>query len=141
MILVADDDADDRMLAEEAFAACDVTTEFVADGNELLAALRTHAGTGPPTVVLLDLNMPRMDGREALTAIRNDPRLATTPVVVLTTSRSTTDVEDLYRRGANAYHLKPDSFDELLALAEAVSTYWLSVAVTPGPERAQGHVV
>lgn len=131
-IIVAEDDVDDRFLIEDAFRenAVKHNLQFVEDGEELLELLRgtgryaKESGDVTPTLVLLDLNMPKMDGREALKEIRSDGELNCIPVVILTTSISDDDINNAYSSGANSYIPKPASFDDMLQLTRVISTYW-----------------
>ncbi|MEO0564020.1 MAG: response regulator, partial [Chloroflexota bacterium] len=121
-IVMADDDEDDRILAQAAFeeSALRNAVDFVEDGEELMAYLRREGpyehlrNTPLPGLVLLDLNMPRKDGREVLQEIRSDERLKRIPVVVLTTSQQQEDVIRSYGLGANSYITKPVTFDGLV---------------------------
>lgn len=138
-ILMADDDADDCALMRDAFreAGIDGRLEVVGDGEQLLAYLRRSAaerGREPgmqPAFVLLDLNMPNKDGREALAEIRADPALCHVPVVVFSTSSHPRDVLGSYRAGANSYIVKPSSYAEISRLARELSQYWLSTVRLP----------
>lgn len=141
-ILVADDDADDRMLIKEAFIESKLTNElnFVTDGVELMEYLR-HEGkyqdrvSAPrPGLILLDLNMPRMDGREALSALKDDPHLKNIPVVVLTTSRADEDILRTYDLGVSSYISKPVSFEGLLEVVKVLSAYWIQIVELPRSE-------
>ncbi len=135
IILVADDDSDDRMLAHEALAEnkLDHDLHFVKDGEELLDYLYrrgdyTSGDKSPrPGLILLDLNMPRKDGRTALKEIKADPNLRTIPVVILTTSKSGDDIYRTYDLGANSYIVKPASFDELVNVMNALGKYWFEI--------------
>lgn len=136
-ILIADDDGEDRHLMEEAFKTAKVPSEttFVGNGVELLECLR---GAGDwdgrpvrPDLILLDLNMPRKDGRECLVELKNDPGLGAIPVIVLTTSSSPEDVASSYRAGASSYVTKPTSFGGLIEQLDALCAYWSSVVVLP----------
>jgi two-component system, response regulator len=138
-ILVADDDPDDRALARDAFIEARVPNriDFVEDGEELLAYLR-HEGRyadarefPAPGLILLDLNMPRLGGREALAEIKSDPALRHIPVVVMTTSKSTDDVVGSYQSGSNSYITKPTSFQSLLDVVRALRRYWMEVVDLP----------
>ena len=146
-ILLADDDADDRMLVRDALADCGITDQlrFVEDGDALLAYLHRSGpyaapGQAPtPSVILLDLNMPKKDGREALYEIKLDPELAKIPVVVLTTSRSPEDMRHSYALGANAVVVKPVTFDGLVNLMQMLVAAWLNTSSRPdiaGEEQA-----
>jgi CheY-like chemotaxis protein len=135
-ILVAEDDADDRVLLADAFAESGVvvTLDFVPDGVELLAYLTRHdadPSLGLPDLVLLDLNMPRMDGREALRSIREHERLRHLPVIILTTSTAELDIRVSYQLGANSYVTKPRRFDELIAVLRSLERYWMDIARLP----------
>jgi two-component system, response regulator len=135
-ILVAEDDADDRVLLADAFAESGVvvTLDFVADGVELMEYLvrcDADASHGLPDLVLLDLNMPRMDGREALRAIREHERLRHLPVIILTTSKAELDICVSYQLGANSYVTKPRRFDELIAVLRSLERYWMDIARLP----------
>ena len=143
-ILIADDDPDDRMMIEEAFEENRLANElnFVADGEELLAFLHRegkyakHAGKPYPGLILLDLNMPRKDGREALKEIKADPRLCRIPVVVLTTSRAEEDVVRTYGLGVSSFITKPVGFGELVEAVSVLCRYWIQIVELP-PECSQ----
>src|SRR3954463_90101 len=137
-ILMADDDADDRLLAKDALAECNLVNEllFVENGEELLDFLHRRGkfsgSTIPrPGLILLDLNMPRKDGREALREIKLDPELRKIPVVVLTTSKADTDISKIYELGANSFISKPVTFDSLVNVMKIISSYWLGVVELP----------
>ena len=141
MIVFAEDDPDDRMLLEEACAEdpLDYEIHFVEDGEVLLDALEGALKGGGtlarlPHLVVLDLNMPRMDGREALAAIRQHPMLRALPVVVFSTSNSPLDIARCAELGANSFVIKPSSFERLVATMQAISHYWLNVAQQPPRE-------
>lgn len=133
-IVVADDDAGDRVLIQKALEDCNIHGEvlFVANGEELLRHLQERVKSETrPSLVLLDLNMPRMDGREALRVAKHDPALMDIPIVVLTNSSNPLDVTGAYREGANTYFQKPMDYDGLLGLMHMVTTYWLQIAKLP----------
>jgi CheY-like chemotaxis protein len=138
-ILMADDDEDDQKLAQDALGriSTDATLVFVSNGIELLEYLRqqgrfAEAGAAPrPRLILLDLNMPLKDGREALTEIKQDATLRSIPVVVLTTSEANEDVRMVYELGANAFITKPTSFTQLVQLMGSICTYWLQIVRQP----------
>jgi CheY-like chemotaxis protein len=142
-ILLADDDADDRMLVRDALADCGITSQLLAveDGEALLAYLRrtgpySEPGRAPrPGLILLDLNMPKKDGREALKEIRADPELASIPVVVLTTSTAPQDMERSYELGANSVVVKPVTYDGLVTLMRGIVQAWLD---SPDPSAEAG---
>ena len=138
-ILLAEDDADDRLLVKEALAEGRVLNDLrsVEDGEELLDYLRRRGryadpeASPRPGLVLLDLNMPRKDGREALREIKADPELKRIPVVVMTTSKAEEDVLRSYDLGANSYITKPVTFDRLVELMKVLGRYWIEFVELP----------
>lgn len=138
-ILMADDDPDDRLMTQEAFAECRLRNplKFVTDGEELLDYLNRRAPYDDdhaypmPGLVLLDLNMPRKDGREVLREIKADPRLQSIPVVILTTSKAEEDVVRSYRDGVNSFISKPVTFAALIDVVQTLGKYWLQVVDLP----------
>lgn len=138
-ILLADDDEDDRLMTRDALREARLHNDLrtVVDGVELLEYLRsegayTQPGSAPwPGLVLLDLNMPRMDGREALREIKDDPDLRTLPVVVLTTSKAEEDIVRTYELGVNSFISKPITFLGLVEVMKAFSRYWLEIVDLP----------
>lgn len=134
-ILMADDDPDDRLMAREAMEEARLSNPlfFVEDGEQLLHYLRrTGAYTDPqssprPGLILLDLNMPRMDGREALQVIKTDPELRRIPVVVLTTSRAGEDICRTYDLGVNSFITKPVTFEGLVEVMRNLAHYWFEL--------------
>ena len=141
IILMADDDADDRLLAKDALAEARLDGEihFVENGEELLDFLQRRgayangAASPRPGLILLDLNMPKKDGREALRVIKNDPDLRRIPVVILTTSKADTDINGLYDLGANSFIAKPFQFDALVNVMRTIGEYWFRTVELPGP--------
>jgi CheY-like chemotaxis protein len=139
VIVMADDDADDRMFAEEALRESHLMNElrFVVDGEELLDYLHRQGAYAPPAsaprpgLILLDLNMPRKDGREVLREIKADPELRRIPVVVLTTSRTETDILRSYDLGANSFITKPVSFEGLVSVMRELGRYWFELVEIP----------
>jgi two-component system, response regulator len=138
MILMADDDADDRLLAQDALTESKIPSElrFVENGEELMDYLRRKgkfsAASAPrPDVILLDLNMPKKDGREALREIKASRELRRIPVVVLTTSQVDTDVGQIYDLGANSFITKPVSFDALVNVMRTLGHYWFETVELP----------
>lgn len=133
LIFVAEDDPDDREILKEAFR--DVIEEsqfqFFENGQKLLEHLRALDQKAFPAFILLDLNMPVMNGFEALGVIKSDPLLRVIPVLVLTTSSSTGDVWKSYQLGTNSYFTKPRSFEGFAELARAIENYWLDSARLP----------
>lgn len=146
-VLVADDDPDDRQLTREAFDDCQIGNplHFVADGDELMDYLHRRGRFADeeaypmPGLVLLDLNMPRKDGREALREIKADPQLRHIPVVILTTSKAEEDVVRSYDEGANSFISKPVTFDALLDTVRALGRYWLQIVDLPRDQAARPH--
>ena len=140
-IVIADDDPDDRMLLEDAFRETDFKhpITFVENGEELLKFLY---GAAPyqrrklPGLVLLDLNMPLMDGRTALMHLKMDAKLRRIPVIVLTTSNADDDIQRTYDLGVSAYIPKPSTFDGLIELVEALNNYWLRMVSLPAPDKS-----
>jgi len=138
VILMADDDADDRLLAQDALTECKLASElhFVENGDELLDYLHRRGkysqGNAPrPGLILLDLNMPRKDGREALREIKNDPEFKRIPVIVLTTSKADTDISKIYDLGANSFISKPVTFDSLVRVMKILGNYWFEIVELP----------
>ncbi|MEM7425618.1 MAG: response regulator [Pseudomonadota bacterium] len=138
-ILIADDDADDRMLIGDALeeARLNNPVKFVEDGVELMEYLK-HEGEYAdlneddlPGIILLDLNMPRKDGRTALKEIREDENLRRIPIVVLTTSKSEEDILRTYNLGVNSFITKPVTFDKLVELAQVIGKYWIEIVALP----------
>jgi CheY-like chemotaxis protein len=141
-ILYADDDPEDRLLIKEAWQESRLANElhFVENGEELMDYLRRQGkyeslGNTPlPGMILLDLNMPKMDGREALQQIKSDPKLRLIPTVVLTTSKAEEDVFKAYDLGVNSFIVKPVSFQSLVSLAMAFGRYWFEIVELPPRE-------
>jgi CheY-like chemotaxis protein len=139
-VLMADDDPDDRLMTQEAWEENRIanTLVFVNDGEELMDYLY-HRGrhsdpkTSPrPGLILLDLNMPKKDGREALKEIKADPNLGRIPIVVITTSNEEEEIVRSYDLGVNSFLSKPVTFDELVKMIQVLSEYWLEIVRLPG---------
>lgn len=138
-ILMADDDPDDRLLVQDAFEEVHLNNQFayVEDGIELLDYLNRRgayahlAGTPLPGLILLDLNMPKKDGREALKEIKADPVLRSIPIVILTTSSAEEDILRTYDLGANSFIVKPVTFDKLVDIIRRVTNYWFEIVRLP----------
>ena len=139
-ILVCDDDEDDRMLTRQALEDAHISNNvrFVEDGEQLLdylfqrGAYAGETGLAPrPGLILLDLNMPKLDGREALKAIKEDPALRDIPVVVLTTSRLDEDIAKSYKLGVNSFITKPVTFSGLVEAMNVLGRYWLEIVELP----------
>ncbi|MFI5959299.1 response regulator [Cryptosporangium sp. NPDC051539] len=128
-VLVVEDDAGDVLMIEEALEANDVPSRLhvVSDGVEALAFLRNeepHAEAPRPQLILLDLNMPRMDGREVLAAVKGDDALRSIPVVVLTTSALDEDVLRSYQLHANAFVTKPVDLDQFTSIVQQIESFY-----------------
>lgn len=138
-ILMADDDEDDCMLAREALAESRLANDlhFVSDGEELMDYLyrrgkyAQESNSPRPGLILLDLNMPRKDGREALSEIKADPILRKIPVVVLTTSKAEEDIYRSYDLGANSFITKPVTFGSLVEVMKTLGKYWFEIVELP----------
>ncbi len=143
VVLCAEDDPDDRLLAEMAHRESGAVNPlvFVADGKEALEYLRRtdrhvdRADPRQPGIILLDLNMPGIDGRETLRTIRADPALRRIPVVILTTSSAQEDIAASYDAGANSYIVKPSAFSSLVRLFERLCGYWFDIGSLANEER------
>jgi two-component system, response regulator len=137
-ILMADDDPDDRMLMQEALAENKIANSiyFVENGEELLDYLNK---TGKyksekcvtPGIIFLDLNMPKVDGRQALKHLKADPLLRKIPIIILTTSKAELDILESYELGVNSFISKPVRFDELVEVTREISTYWFGTVSLP----------
>ena len=145
-ILIADDDPDDRMLARDALEESRLANDlhFVEDGSDLLDYLKRRgkwadpADSPRPGLILLDLNMPRLDGREALRAMKDDKELRGIPVVVLTTSKAEEDIYRTYDLGVNSFVTKPVTFDGLVEVMRVIGRYWFEIVELPnGDERRE----
>ena len=132
-ILVADDDADDRAMIKDALQESRLANDlhFVENGEELMQYLQDSTKTRPG-LILLDLNMPKMDGREALRAIKSHPDLKLIPVVVLTTSKAEEDIYRTYNLGVNSFVTKPVTFDSLVTIIREIGRYWFEIVELPG---------
>jgi len=138
-ILMADDDADDRRLTQEAFEEARLINDlrFVENGELLLDYLRKRGEFAPPVeaprpgLILLDLNMPRKDGRTVLKELKSDPDLRQIPVVVLTTSKADEDIYKSYDLGVNSYIVKPVTFEALVDILQTLEKYWFEIVELP----------
>jgi CheY-like chemotaxis protein len=139
---MADDDPDDCMLTREALAESRLANElhFVSDGEELMDYLYhrgkySQPGSAPrPGLILLDLNMPKKDGREVLREIKGDPHLRQIPVLVLTTSKAEEDIYSSYYLGANSFITKPVTFSSLIEIMKTLGKYWFEIVELPPQE-------
>ncbi|MBI4681669.1 MAG: response regulator [Nitrospirae bacterium] len=136
---MADDDEDDRLMAREALEEAHLSNNiyFVENGEELLDYLyhrgkyANPADSPNPGLILLDLNMPKKDGREALKEIKADQNLRHIPIVVLTTSKAEDDIFKTYRLGANSFITKPVSFESLVDVMKTLANYWFQIVKLP----------
>jgi CheY-like chemotaxis protein len=139
VILLADDDEEDRMLACDALAESRLSNDVycVTDGEDLMDYLHRQGKYTPPALaprpglILLDLNMPKKDGREALREIKSDPDLLHIPVVVLTTSKAEEDIYRSYKSGASSFISKPVTFNGLVELMKGLGRYWFEIVDLP----------
>jgi CheY-like chemotaxis protein len=139
-VLMVDDDPDDFFLAKHAFRKSGLKKDFrmVSDGEELMDYLyrrgnfATLESSPLPCLILLDLNMPRKDGREVLEEVKKDPEFRRIPIIVFTTSGEETDIASCYELGANSYITKPAKFDTLVEVMTSLVDYWLKVVRLPG---------
>jgi two-component system response regulator len=144
---MADDDPDDRQLTKEAFEEARLANDlrFVEDGVELLDYLHRRGkyadpDTSPrPGIILLDLNMPRKDGREALKELKQDPRFRAIRVIILTTSKAEEDILRTYNLSAASYITKPVTFESLVDVVRTIGKYWLEIVELPENGDAAGH--
>lgn len=145
-ILMADDDPDDRMMTQEAFEESRLANDlrFVENGVELMDYLHRRgkyadpAQSPRPGLILLDLNMPKKDGREALQEIKADPKLRNIRIVIMTTSKAEEDILRTYDLGASSYVTKPVTFSALVDVIQTLGKYWLEIVELP-TEDEMGH--
>jgi CheY-like chemotaxis protein len=141
VILLADDDPEDREMTRKALEKNRLANEFlwVADGEELLDYLHHRGAYAPPALspvpglILLDLNMPKMDGREALASIKADPSLRRIPIVVMTTSQAEQDITRTYDLGSNSFISKPITLAGLIEVMKVLGEYWFQIVRLPEP--------
>ena len=135
-VLMVEDDPDDVYLTREALreSRLRMNLDVVSDGVEAIQYLRREGGYAEstrPNLILLDLNLPRMDGREVLVTIKADPELADIPVVVLTTSKAEEDITGSYRRHANCYVSKPTDIEHFRSVVATIENFWFTVVHLP----------
>lgn len=137
-ILMADDDDDDFLLTKKALAESKLANTLVrvSDGEELMDYLKQRGAyeninTPRPGMILLDLNMPKKDGREALKDIKADKDLRDIPVVIFTTSKAEEDIYKTYQLGSNSFITKPVTFDKLVKVISALGLYWFKIVKLP----------
>jgi len=141
VILLADDDEDDREMTRKALQSNGLANELytVEDGEQLLDFLHHRGAFAPPALsptpglILLDLNMPKLDGREALAAIKADPALRRIPVVVMTTSQAEQDISRTYDLGSNSFISKPVTLSALVDVTRVLGQYWFQIVSLPAP--------
>lgn len=138
-VLLAEDNPTDVLLTREALADAKLRIHLhvVEDGVEALEFLHKEGKYGDvpnPDIILLDLNLPNMNGHEALTAIKSDDRLKHIPVVILTTSEDEADVQESYHSGANCYITKPVNFDQFRSVVKTIETFWFTIVTLPHEE-------
>lgn len=139
VILMAEDDADDRLLTQVALQEAHLTNEirYVEDGEELLDYLLRQgeyvkpASSPRPGLILLDLNLPRKSGRQALAEIKSNPELRAIPIIVLTTSKAEEDILRTYELGVSGYVTKPVSLAALIHIMEVINRYWFEIVELP----------
>ena len=133
-VLLVEDSPGDVRLTQEAFRDSNVHLHVAADGVEAMAFLRrvgAHAGAARPDLILLDLNLPRMDGREVLARIKRDENLKTIPIVILTTSEAEADIVKSYQLQANCYLVKPVQLEAFVTLVKSINDFWLTKVKLP----------
>jgi chemotaxis family two-component system response regulator Rcp1 len=138
-ILLVEDSPTDAMFAREALESSKVCNNLhaVTDGVEAMAFLRRegkYANAPRPDLILLDLNLPKMDGREVLSRIKEDERLKVIPVVVLTSSKDEADVLKAYGLHANCYIVKPVDFEKFAEVVKTIESFWFAVVTLPAGE-------
>lgn len=138
-ILIAEDDADDRFLLETAFEECGYKDKliFVENGIELMhflmeEKLRNEVDRKFPAFIMLDLNMPKKDGREVLKELKENLQYKTIPVVVFTTTKNENEIRRCYELGANSYVVKPVNFENLVKVIGQIRDYWFSISAAAG---------
>jgi len=129
-ILIAEDDDDDRLLIKTAFEenGCTDKLEFVENGIELFSYLERASGVDIPNIILLDLNMPKKNGKEVLKELKQHHLFKRIPIVVFTTTKNEKEVSLCYELGANTYIIKPSTFSGLLSIVQHIHSYWQHAA-------------
>ncbi|MDJ1480819.1 response regulator [Cytophagaceae bacterium YF14B1] len=132
-ILIIDDDPEDRFLLEIAFSENTIANPlvFLKDGIELMQYIDTKMDTNIPAFILMDLNMPRMNGKQALQWIKSDSRLRCIPVLIYSTSDNAQEVGECYQLGANGYIVKPSEYTALVALVSHLYAFWVQMTLLP----------
>ncbi len=142
-ILLVEDNENDVILTQEGFKRSKlvVNLHHVCDGEECMAYLRKegkYSGAATPDIILLDLNMPRMDGREVMAEIAGDERLCHLPVIILTTSAEDSEILKMYKLRCSSYIVKPVSFANFIPAIQSLANYWFTVVVLPPVMVAEG---
>ena len=137
-IIVADDDTDDQFMLKEAFSSLNFDKEIctVENGEELLDYLNKRGKYNDmnlpvPKLILLDLNMPKIDGRQCLRMIKENKNFCKIPIIIFSTSNNPEDISQSYELGANSYIIKPYSYNELVEIIDVIKKYWFSIVKTP----------
>jgi two-component system response regulator len=136
-ILLADDDEDDILLTQDAMAEAGIehALDVVKDGEALLSLLQERKGREPlPNIILLDLNMPILDGKEVLAELKADEKLKAIPVIILSTSNTVKDIDECYALGAASFITKPKSFNDLISIMQLVNSYWYQCVNLPSSQ-------
>ncbi len=136
-ILLVEDNEGDIRLTIEAFKEAKIRNQIkvVRDGEEALDYLRKqgkYADAPSPDIILLDINLPKIDGKEVLSTMKNDPLLKTIPVIMLTTSSAESDVQESYENHANCYVIKPVDLNKFMEVIRSIEDYWISIVKLPG---------
>jgi two-component system response regulator len=142
LLIIADDDLDDQLLVKDVLQEHGIdadSTIFVGDGQELIDTLSTIKPQ--PTIILLDLNMPRLDGRKALKSIKTNDVYKHIPVLIFTTSNARDDIDLSYAQGANSYFTKPVSYNGLKDIIGLIKKYWFEQAAMPYAAQAPAHAL
>ena len=144
VILIVEDNEDDVELMRISFAKSKLKVDLhhAGDGEECMAFLRKEgkfAGAPTPDLILLDLNMPRMDGREVLTEMSRDQHFCHVPVVILTTSAADSEILSMYKLRCSSYIIKPVDFEKFQRVVQAITDYWFEVVVLPSDYRGTGN--
>lgn len=136
-IMLADDDEDDILLTQDAMdeAGIEHALDVVKDGEALLTLLQSKIGNAPlPNIILLDLNMPILDGKEVLAELKADEHLKAIPVIILSTSDAVQDIDECYFLGAASFITKPNSFSDLVRIMQVVNSYWYQYTNLPSSQ-------
>lgn len=135
-IIVVEDNDDDFAIIQEALIQRQIHNPIIraADGETCLNLLRSQEQPMRPVLLLLDLNLPGLDGRDVLEEIKTDTQLRSIPVIVITTSASPRDIEVCYNHGVNSYHLKPLAVPEFRSIIDGIASYWTELSVLPGEQ-------